>query len=226
MNGGSSVGLEAFAYLALDVLPAIEFLQTTHLISCNSKTITSLTKVRKKQRFSKEKSIRRNSINLIDISLMYQLYHRPNHPLTVSPSVAVPSFLLCSLPFCTSCIICPTWFATPTPASASIAYALASNIFSSELNFFFSHCSSNACRTCGFSLFRYTALLSSYDIGRADSSVAAAEAETGWPVDIVGVDLSGEEEEAGAGMRGAKDGIGASDAFASATAASCASMRW
>lgn len=42
---------------------------------------------------------------------------------------------------------------------------------------------------------------------------------------MVGVEFS-EGEEAGSEIRGAKDGIGALDAFASATAASCASMRW
>lgn len=71
---------------------------------------------------------------------------------------------------------------------------------------------------------RYISLDSSWLMGCAEERRAEAEAEIGWPVEVV---VAGVLFEGRASMtRGGNSGIGRLDILASSMAFSCSSMRW
>ena len=169
-----------------------------------------------------------HALDALALDFQNNPYH-PNHPLTVSPTVAFPSSLL----FCLCPIISVTSFPVSPAACAFIIMLLSSSSLSAGV-IPFKRSLSAAC-AAGFSSVCVSGIRggkSSFDDADADPDAVVGSGGVPTSVAVVvvvsfvvgtGVEAVDLDRE---GSKGANCGSGRPAALASAMAASCASMRW
>lgn len=143
--------------------------------------------------------------------------YQPNHPLTVSPTVASPSSLRFLLASSRAFVNSLTRFATPTSDSASARMA----------------CSSSSLTICGWSFVRFLSAFRASSVSLNSLSATFSACDCCFS-SVVVPSGTGDGEEKGGGVVGERDwdniggneGIGCPASLAASIAFSWSSMRW